>query len=307
MIEISVVSPVFNEEKNIVKFTESVLAVLKLISNNYEIILVDDGSSDNTWLEIKKLSTLYKNVFGIKLSKNFGQHHAISCGLDKSNGNWVVVMDSDLQDDPDVIFDLYNKANQGHDIVVVNRLKRSDRKMYLLFQRVFYFLFNKLSGLNFNSRQANFSIINKKVVQSISKIAEQARFYPTALMWIGFDRAEIEAKQGMRFRGTPSYSIIKRIRLAIDVILNFSHRPLYIGIAFGFLFSTFSIVLIISVIYNYFSRGFAVLGWPSLIASIFLTAGVILIVLGIVGLYVGKIFQETKKRPLYIISDECGN
>jgi len=304
MIEVSVVAPIFNEEQTISEFVKQVTNSLKQLTDEFEIILVDDGSSDNSWEEIKKEVQNNRKVKGLKLSRNFGHHYAISAGLHKSNANWTVVMDSDLQDRPDVIKDLYSKAKEGYEVVFVSRTNRPESYSYLFLQKLFYKLLNLFSGLKFNSKQANFSIINYKVVNAFRSFPEKSRFYGSTIKWLGFKTAEINAPHGARFSGRPSYTFKKRVKLALDIILAFSDRPLKFAIFFGTFMALFAIVFSVWIVWGTLNEDFEVLGWPSLMASIFFVGGSILIVLGILGTYLGRVFNEVKNRPLYIISDE---
>lgn len=301
---ISVVAPFFNEELNVAEFLNRVSKSLSQITENYEIILVDDGSSDDTWLQISKLSKSDDRIKAIRFSRNFGHHYAITAGLKASSGNWTIVMDSDLQDEPENFSKLVAEAEKGFDTVFVNRTSRNDSTSYLILQRLFYILLNILSGLKFDSRQANFSIISNKVLEAYNNFEENSRFYVSTIKWLGFSTSTIDAKHGSRFKGSPSYSIKKRFKLAFDVIISFSERPLKFAIITGTIFSTFS-MFIMAIIINKALRGdFSVAGWPSLIATILFCSGIILLVLGIVGIYIGKIFTEVKRRSLYITSEK---
>jgi dolichol-phosphate mannosyltransferase len=306
MHEITVIAPVFNEEQNISEFINRVDNNLKLISANYRIILVDDGSKDDSWVKIEKECLKNKNVAGLKLSKNFGHHFAITAGIHNSNSEWVVVMDSDLQDRPEVIPALFEKARDGFDVVFVSRIDRPEAKWYLLIQKLFYFVLRILSGIDFDSRQANFSIISNKVVESFKQFPENARFYPTTLKWLGFNRSEIQAKHGIRHSGRASYTIRKRIKLASDVILAFSDRPLKFAIGLGCTFSTLSFLFTIYLMVKKITLGFTITGWTSIMVSLFFFSGLILIVLGINGIYLSKVFTEVKKRPLFIVEKSNG-
>ncbi len=303
MAHLSVVLPVLNESSLIDELIKRVKSNLALITEDYEIILIDDGSEDQTWELIEKESRLEKRIKGLRFSRNFGHHFAITSGLHHSTGDWVVVMDADLQDRPEVIPELYEKAKFGYDIVFVSRKNRPENFMYLFFQKLFYYTLRKLSGINFDSSQANFSIINRKVVEAFKSFPENSRYYGSTVLWLGFKRTQIEADHGTRFSGNSSYSIRKRIKLALDIILAFSERPLRFAIGMGIAISSFSLLGTITIIVRNYIWGFTVIGWASLITSIFFIGGVTLIVLGIQGIYIGRIFQQVKNRPLYIISE----
>ena len=300
---LSVVVPLLNEEEIVEELIKRLKISLNGVSENYEIILVDDGSNDRTWEKISLISKIDNRVKGIKLSRNFGHHYAISAGLHNAHGEWVVVMDGDLQDRPEVIPELLYKAKEGFDVVFVSRNKRPESIFYKILQKLFYVFLRRLSGIDFDSRQANFSILNHKVVEAFKKFPEYSRFYGSTIKWLGFKRTFIEAEHGKRYSGKPSYTIKKRLNLALDIILSFSDRPLKFAIGLGLALSGLSFLILIWILIGYMSWGFTVIGWPSIIASIFLSSGAILVVLGVIGIYLGRVFNEVKSRPLYLIDD----
>jgi dolichol-phosphate mannosyltransferase len=304
MTRLSVVIPLLNEEDIVSELIKRVCTSVELITKEYEVIIVDDGSTDSTWKKIKDYSLTNNKIKGIKFSKNFGHHYAITAGLHNSDGEWVVVMDGDLQDRPEVIPDLYNEAQKGFDVVFVSRNKRPESFIYKLLQKTFYLILRKLSGIDFDSRQANFSILSRKVVEAYKKFPENSRFYGSTIKWLGFNRSFVEAEHGKRFGGKPSYTIKKRLNLAFDIILAFSDRPLKFAIGLGMILSIFSFAIFSWIIIGYLNWGFTVIGWPSLMASIFFTGGAILVILGVVGIYLGRVFNEVKSRPLYVSDDQ---
>jgi glycosyltransferase involved in cell wall biosynthesis len=306
MPKYSVVVPVHNEELNLYELTNRLIAVMSQVGDTFEILIIDDGSEDNTWKTLLAISNVNKKVKAIRLSRNFGQHHAITAGLNACKGDWVVVMDGDLQDRPEVIPQLINETNKGFDVVFVNRINRPEKMYYRILQRIFYFTLKYLSGIKFNHSQANFSIINRKVVNYYNKFPEQARFYGSTIKWLGFKQSSVSADHGTRFSGRPAYTFKSRFKLASDVILTFSDKPLVISIKVGFIMSIASLSIFIWVVTAKLIWGYQILGWASLIASIFLSTGIIVFVLGILGIYIGRIFNEVKDRPLYVI-DECLN
>ena len=304
---LSVVAPAYNEESLIKYFITEVIKHIEKITSDYELIMVDDGSSDTTWAEITKECLQNQKIKGLKLSRNFGHHYAITAGLFESAGQWTVVMDSDLQDRPEVIQDLFNKAQEGFDVVFVNRVERPEPLIYKILQRIFYFILNLLSGLEFDSRQANFSIISRKVVDAFKQFPENGRFYGSTIKWLGFERSTVDAKHGSRFKGKPSYTLRKRIKLAIDFIMSFSQRPLTISIFIGLLMSLTALLSSIFILFKAYSDGYEVTGWASLIISILFTSGSILTMIGVVGVYVGRVYTEVKNRPLFIVSERMNS
>lgn len=304
MTHISVVAPIYNEEQNIEEFASRVKIALEKISTDYKIFFIDDGSKDGSWIKIKKLTEIDNKITGLKFSKNFGHHYAITAGLNHVDSDWVIVMDTDLQDRPEVIPELYQKAQEGFDVVFVSRINRPESITYRSLQKLFYFILKVSSGIKFDSSQANFSIISRKVVEAFNKFPEQARFYGSTILWLGFKRTSINAEHGTRFKGKPSYNFKKRLKLASDIILAFSDRPLKFAVVIGLLFSLISLVMTIYVLFRALFDEFTVTGWASLILSIFLIGGVQISILGILGIYISKVFNEVKARPLYLIEEK---
>ena len=303
MTLISVVIPVLNESSIIKELVNRVKFNVEKITNDYEIVIVDDGSTDSTWNQISQEKVHTEKLKGIRFSRNFGHHYAITAGIHIASGEWVILMDGDLQDRPEAIPALYEKALSGFDVVFVNRMNRPESFVYKTLQKIYYYVLNKLSGMDFDSRQANFSIINKKVVEGFKKFPENARFYGSIIKWLGFSRAFIQADHGTRLHGKPSYTIRKRLNLARDVVIAFSDRPLKFTINIGIIMVLFSFIAVSVIVFRYQVYGFTVEGWASIVSVIFLCSGIILLQLGIIGVYVGSIFREVKSRPLYIISE----
>ena len=303
MTHITAVIPLLNEEKLVSELINRVETNLKIVNQDYKILLVDDGSSDLTWEVIKKESLSNNKISGIKFSRNYGHHFAIAAGINNSDSDWVVVLDGDLQDRPEVIPDLYKKAQEGYDVVFVNRIQRKESLFYLIAQKTFYKTLNLLSGLQFNSKQANFSIISRKVVESHRQFNERVRFYRSTIKWLGFNESSIEANHGQRFTGKPSYTIKRRFKLAFDIIVSFSERPLKFAVSLGLFLSIFAILFAMWIFYKAYNSEFSVLGWPSIMFSILFTSGINLTILGILGIYVGRIFNQVKQRPLFVIDE----
>jgi glycosyltransferase involved in cell wall biosynthesis len=304
MTHLSVVIPVYNESSLIKELVKRVTSNLKSITEDFEIIIVDDGSQDKTWDLIVNESRNETRIKAVKFSRNFGHHYAITAGLHRTNGDWVIVMDGDLQDRPEVIPELYKKSQEGFEVVFVTRQNRPEKLYYIITQKIFYWILRNLSGINFDSRQANFSIISKKVVEAFRIFPENTRFYGSTIKWLGFKSGFIFADHGKRHSGKPSYTFRKRIKLAVDIILSFSDRPLKMAIGLGITISSISLLISIWIIYRKIKWGFDVIGWASVIVTMLFLGGIILIILGIIGVYLGRTFQEVKRRPLYIISEK---
>lgn len=300
---ITVVSPVYNSEKSILELIMRLNESLLLISKNFEIILVEDGGNDNSWELISKVCSQNNKVKGFKLSRNFGQHYAISCGLDQANGDYIVVMDCDLQDRPEEIVNLYNKITEGYDVVVGRRKNRKDKFTKKLFSKLFSLTLGYLIGAKVDHQVGNFGIYNKKVINSIRNLKESIRVFSLMIQWVGFKRTSIEVEHSERFEGTTTYNFNKLVKLALDIFLAYSDKPIRISIKIGFLISSITFFLGLYNLYLFLANKITVPGYTSIILSIWFLSGLMICIIGLIGLYVGKIFEGVKNRPFYIISE----
>lgn len=275
--------------------------------HEFEIILVDDGSKDNSWHKIEALVHIHQEVKGIKLSRNFGQHYAITAGLDHVTGDWIVVLDCDLQDQPEEIRKLYFKTKEGFDIVLARRNNRKDDFFKRQASRIFYRTLAYLSGSEQDESIANFGIYSKKVIVQVQQLRESIRYFPTMIKWLGFSTTKVDVDHAFRTHGNSNYNLHKMLNLALDIMLAFSDKPLRLTVKFGIIVALISFAFAIYTFLMWFSGNITVLGYASLITSIWFLAGCILITLGIVGLYVGKTFEGVKNRPIYIIDKISGN
>ena len=303
MCEISVVIPVFKAQGIINELVVTLINTIEKITEDYEIILVEDGSPDKSWYEIFFESSTNNNIKGIKLSRNFGQHFAITAGLDHAKGKWVVVMDCDLQDRPEEILNLYNKANEGYDIVLAKRTNRKDGYRKKMSSKLFYKALSYLTGIEQDSSIANFGIYNTKIVKSLKLLREPIRYFPTMVKWVGFKKTTLNVNHGDRFLGTTSYNWKKLIRLSIDIILANSDKPIRFVAKLGILISLISFLIGMFVLYRYFMNEITVQGYTSILVSMWFIGGMVLFVLGLIGLYIGKIFEAVKNRPIYIVNE----
>ena len=298
---ISVVSPVYKAEKIVNKLVERLTEEISKITFNFEIILIEDGSPDKSWEEIEKQCSKFQSVKGIKLSRNFGQHVAITAGLQISTGDFVVVMDCDLQDNPKYISDLYYKALDGYDIVYTSKKERNHQFIKNFFAEVYFKIFNYLSdNQNADSKTGAYSILTRKVVNAFCAIKDHHRHYLMVLRILGYKSTRIEVRHDHRFEGKSSYNFIKLLELGINGIVSQSDKLLRISITLGFTLFGLSIIWSIYLIYLYFYRSILP-GYTSLMVMIILSTGLILMSIGIAGLYISKIFDQVKNRPLYFI------
>lgn len=300
-IKISIVSPVYLAEGILSQLVDSIFLNIKSITDNFEVILVDDGSSDGSWDKIMQSKKIHPEIVGLKLSRNFGQHAAIYAGLEHAKGEWIIVMDCDLQDDPIHFKTLYQKAIEGWDIVLARRINRMDSLLKRSFSKIFYRMLGYLTDSDQDSSVANFGIYHKNVIISLNDMKDYIKFFPTSVNWVGFKKTMLNVNHKKRTSGKSSYNYKKLIRLGINVVLSFSDKPLRIVVKVGILVSFISMLIAFYYLLKYFSGEILVPGYTSLIVSIWFLSGVIITTVGMAGLYIGRIFDQAKERPVYII------
>jgi polyisoprenyl-phosphate glycosyltransferase len=301
---ISVISPVYGAASVLEELVERIGHAVSRITDNYEIILVEDYSPDDSWEKIKAICAKNKRVTGIRHSRNFGQQYAINCGLDHSRGEWVVMLDCDLQDRPEAIPALYEKAQQGFDIVLVSRRNRRDEFLKKMFSGLFYRTLNYLTDTNQDPTVANFALYHRKVVNALASMSDYNRYYPTMIHWVGFRLTRLEIEHAERTDGkTSSYNFRKRLSLAFDTIVSFSDKPLRLTVKLGLLISLVTALLAVGLVVRYFMVDVNVSGWTSMFLSFWFLSGMIITILGMVGIYVGKIFEKVKNRPAYLVGE----
>ena len=306
MPHISVVIPVYKAEACVRELYRRLCETLEKITEDFEILLIEDQGGDRSWEIIKELAQNDQRVKGIQFSRNFGQHYGITAGLDRSEGDWVVLMDCDLQDPPEEIPKLYNKAMEGFDVVLGQRIERKHNVNRRLSSLMFGRTFSYLSGLDYDPQVAGYKIISKKVVKSFRLMREQLRFSNALITWMGYKTAYVKVKHDERFHGKSSHTVKSLIKLAAEAIIAYSDKPLKISIVFGFVMAFASFLMGGYIILLALINGTTVVGWASLFTSIYFIGGIIIANLGIIGIYLGKTFEETKKRPLYLIGDSVG-
>ena len=283
------------------ELVERITAAVRPITDDYEIILVNDQSPDRSWERIEVLCSDDPHVKGIDLSRNFGQHYAITAGLAKSSGEWVVVMDCDLQDRPEEIPNLYRKAQEGWDIVYARRAVRKDTGMKKLSSVVFHAVYDWMSGLRTDNTIANFGIYGRSVIDEFNRMPERARSFGSVVSYLGFRHTAVDVQHAERAEGSSGYTFLKLVKLSSDVIISNSNKPLRLTVALGFSMSLFSFLL---AVYNVLAKLLGVIqvsGFTTTVFSIWFVGGLILFMMGILGLYIGMVFDQVKNRPLYVI------
>ena len=298
---ISVVIPVYKAENCLDELYRRLVNALETVSPNFEIVLVEDCGGDKSWEVIERLSRQDERVKGIQFSRNFGQHYGITAGLDYCDGDWVVVMDCDLQDRPEEIPRLYARALEGYDIVLARRGQRQDPLLKRFTSWIFYKLFSYLADIEYDGETGNFRIMSRKVVESFRTMREQLRFFGGLVQWMGFPTDSIEVEHAERHEGNSSYTFAKLWKLATETIIAYSDKPLRLAVRFGFTMAFFAFCYGVYALIRATVYGVPILGWSSLIVSLYFIGGIIIAILGILGIYLGKTFDESKKRPLYIV------
>lgn len=303
-VHLSVVSPVYGAKDCLQEFYRRVCAAAEKIGKDFEIILVDDASPDGSWAVIEGLSKKDTRVHGIQFTRNFGQHHAIAAGLRVSRGEWVVVMDCDLQDRPEDISLLYALACEGHECVMARRIGRQDPLFKRVSSWVFYRAFNYLTDLKYDGTVANFSIISRRVVEALNGMTESVRFYGGFLHYLGYTGSFVDVQHDPRYAGESSYTFLRLVRLAGYLIIAHSNKPLRLCVTAGFLISSLAFLAGVFSLSRVLLYGSPITGWPTLVISIFFSTGTIILTLGILGFYIGRILTEVKNRPLYVVKKQ---
>jgi len=301
--DISIIIPVYSCVECLQELYSRIYDTLYPKNITFEVIFVNDDSPDDSSLILTEMIKNNSFITNITLSKNFGQHSAIHAGLSNAESEWIVIMDCDLQDLPEEIIALYDKALKGFDIVFALRNNRQDSWLKKAASKLFYKTLSYLTDTYQDERTANFGIYNKKVITAFLSMKEQLRYFPVMIRWLGFNSTSINVTHAKRTQGKSSYSLGKMFSLAIDVMISFSDKPLKIVTAIGLSISTTSFFYVLYLFGRAIIYDQAIPGWTSVMVSIWFFSGLIILILGIVGIYVGKTFDETKKRPIYVIKE----
>lgn len=298
---ISVIIPVYKAEDCLHELYRRLVPALEAVSTDFEIVMVEDCGGDRSWQIILELATADPRVRGLRFSRNFGQHYGITAGLDYCTGDWAVVMDCDLQDAPEAIPELYARALEGFDVVLARRVMRKDGLRKTLGSRLFYKVFAWLADMDYDPEVGNFRMISRKVIDASCSMRESLRFFGGMIDWLGFPTAKIDSEHGERFAGDTSYTFKSLLKLASNTIIAYSDKPLRLSVQFGFALAGLAFVAGIALLIYASIYDVPIMGWSSLIVSLYFIGGVIIANLGIIGIYLGKTFDESKKRPLYVV------
>ena len=300
--KIAIVIPSYNEEGNIEVMVNSLHQVLNKLPYQYDLIFVDDGSNDGTLNKLKSIAAHDSKLFFVELSRNFGHQNALKAGVDLANANAVITMDGDMQHPPELLPKILQKWEEGYDVVYT--IREEDKNLSFFKKKTsngFYNLMNQLSEIKFEPGTADFRLMDEKVVEVFSNFSENELFIRGLVNWLGFKQFAIDYKPADRFSGTSKYTFKKMMRFALQGITSFSIRPLYLAIYLGLGLSVFAFIFYIGYVLYSIYFGHVISGWASVISTIVFFGGLNLFVLGIVGMYVGKLFIQSKNRPNYLI------
>ncbi|RIJ23968.1 glycosyltransferase [Henriciella barbarensis] len=301
---LSVVSPVYGSPGSLEPLCQRVADVCAKMGISYEIILVDDHCPRGSWAAVKEICAANPFVKGMRFSRNFGQHSAIEAGLKHSTGEWVVVMDCDLQDQPEEIPNLFEAARkEDAKIVLARRAERNDSLYRRAISAGYYGLLSFMTGKPLDASVANFGLYHRTVVDAYCSWEEEQKYFPVMIQWMGFDPVYLDVAHSRRSEGKSSYTFRKLLKLASDVVFSFSDRPLWIIVTIGLIIAAITFVLSIVTFIQALMGQFSVSGYPSLILSVWFMGGVLICSVGLTGIYVGRTLREAKARPSYIVAD----
>lgn len=279
-------------------------AAISSITEDYEIILVNDASPDDSWSKIQSICSTDKRIKGVNLSRNFGQQYSTTAGLSVTKGDWVAVIDCDLQNPPEEIPRLYAKAQEGYDTVFAQRLERQDTFLKKLSSTAFNKVFSFMTDSYQDKSAAEFGLYSRKVIDAVLSMGDAIRYFPIMVKWVGFRIAYLPVHHSERAEGTSGYTLAKLLDVTSDSMIGFSNKPLRLALHFGIIVTVVAVCLALYYLFDYFINGTDVAGFTTLVISVWMIAGILISILGVLGLYIGKIFDQVKSRPTYIIMDK---
>ena len=301
---LSIIVPCLNEENNLIEFKSRIIKVINDLSITYKIYFIDDGSTDKSWEIIKNFSSNDKNILGLKLSKNFGHQNAISAGFQYANSDYVLIIDADLQDPPELLFDMYNKISKNNfNVVYAKRIKSNENFFKKFTSKIFYIIFNSLSNIKIPRDTSDFRLIDKKILNEIKKLSEKDIFYRGLIPWMGFKSDFVEFERKNRKQGQSGWTLAKMFNFAITALTSFSSIPIRLSFYLCFLMSIIFIFNSLYALYSYLQND-TVKGWTSIVLIISFFNIIVFFILGIISEYVGKIYTEIKNRPNFIIDEK---
>jgi glycosyltransferase involved in cell wall biosynthesis len=304
MYKLSVISPVYKAEKLLYQLVEEIEKSVSQLTSDYEIILVEDNSPDQSWQIIQQISRNNPNVTGIRFSRNFGQQEALHAGMKYATGDFIVTLDCDLQDNPSEIIKMKNKVDEGYDIILAGRIDRKDDFLKKIFSKLFYRVLNYLSEIKIDPSVSNYVFYRREALDALLSMGDYFVYYPFMVNWIGFRKFVLPIEHQERMdKIKSSYSFKKRFKLAFHTIISFSDKPLRIVLRLGVFIVFLSLLFAVILSIRYLADDQRVQGWMSVFLSLWLIGGLIISVLGMVGIYVGNTFEKVKSRPNFIIRE----
>lgn len=303
MIELSIVVPVYGCRDSLEPLHRRIVDALKDVCPTWELLLVNDASFDEAWPLITDLVDRDSRIIGLDLSRNFGQHSAINAGLEYASGDRIVVMDCDLQDRPEEIPRLLAKSREGYEVVLARRKRRKDSFVKKLMSRLFHRVMRFLTGQDHDPSVANFGCYERKVIEAVLSMGDVSRSFPLFVRWVGFSQVYVDVEHAQRQYGESTYTFRKAMKLAVGAMMTFSDRPLRMVVTLGLWMSFVAGMVALGYFVGAIRGAFEVEGWATVVISIWLLAGLVIMIQGVIGIYVAKIFDQTKQRPLYIVRD----
>jgi glycosyltransferase involved in cell wall biosynthesis len=307
IIQYSIVVPIYNEELVINEAYKRMKTVMNLTEETYEIIFVNDGSRDSSFDMVKDICNNDKNIRLISFSRNFGHQLAITAGMNNSNGKAVIVIDADLQDPPEVMLKMIEKWKEGYEVVYGKRLSRERETFFKkITAKAFYRILRVMTDVDIPVDTGDFRLIDRKVCEALKRVPERNRYVRGIISWLGFKQTGVEFTREERLAGETKYPLNKMVKFALDAIVSFSYKPLKLATITGLSISIFSFLYLIIIVFKKLFINDAINGWTSIVALSLFFNGLVLIILGIIGEYIGRIYDEVKGRPLYIIDEKVG-
>ena len=303
---ISVVIPLYNETRAIPELCRRLHAVLADAAAGYDVVLVDDGSRDDTWAAIQAEHARDARVKGVRLSRNFGHQVALSAGLDHASGDVIVMMDGDLQDPPELIPELLERWRQGWEVVYATKRSRQETLLRRAAFRAFHTIMHRAADIDMPQGAGNFSLMSARVVAALRRMPERARYLSGLRAWVGFRQIGVEFDRDARYDDEPRMRLARLTKLAFDAIFGFSRLPLRLALYVGIATSTLSLGVAVWVVYQRLFTDNAIAGWASTLVSVQFIGGVILITQAVIGEYIGRIYDEVKQRPMYLVRETAG-
>ncbi|MBC7420230.1 MAG: glycosyltransferase family 2 protein [Bdellovibrio sp.] len=300
-MKFSVVIPVYKAPETLAPLHLKISEELSKVTSDYEIIFVNDACPLGSWNQIQRICKLDSRTKGVNLVRNFGQHPAIFAGLKSATGDWIFVLDCDLQDDPKYMLALYEKALEGYDVVLAKRSERKESRCKKLQSWLFYKVLKIVLDVKMDHQIANFGIYSKNTIDASMLMGDRIRFFPYLISWLGFPTASVVVSQDSRYEGVSSYSFTRALKLAFDIAISSSNRPLFFSVIVGAICAGISFTLGLYFIIRYFTLGYVPSGWTSLSVTVLFSTGLILLNLGILGLYLARTYDQTKQRPIFLI------